>query len=201
MKRRGLIAIVLFVFVVVGVIIVAGARRVNAPNTFQAAFPPGGQVSMDLTAGGYEVRGTSDSQIKVECNSFDLSEVHSDINVSGASARVQVSGPSNDFRAVIYVPQRTDLDVNQSVGELRVRNVEGNKDVDLGIGNLSIEIPRKEDYRSVETSVSIGDNSASPWHIGKGGFLRTIYTSGQGKYKLSAHVSIGKVSLEQGWSR
>jgi hypothetical protein len=191
-SRRGLL--VIFGIVVCAVVLFLGWRR-QGPNTFQAAFQPGGAVDLDLSVGGYEIRGTSESQIRVEIDPSDLGTAHSEVHVSGNKATVRLDGPANDFRAVIYVPQQTNLKANQTIGELRIVNVEGDKYVALNIGQIRIDIPGTEKIKSVDAAVTIGNVRAGPWRIGKGGFFRSFRAGGQGNYTVNAHLDIGDIEL------
>lgn len=177
------------------IILYLGWERTGASN-FEAAFLPGGNIALDLSTGGFEIRGTSDNQIKVEIDPSDLNITHCEVHVSGNHARVRLDGPANNFHAIIYVPQQSNIKANQTIGELRISNVEGNKYVGLNIGQIRIDMPPTEKIKSVDAAVTIGSVRARPWGTGKGGFFRSFRTGGQGSYTVNAHLDIGDIQLE-----
>jgi len=165
-------------------------------NSFQAVFLPGGSIELDLSAGEFEIRGTSDNQIKVDVDPGDLSATGCEVHVTGGHAKVRVDGPADSFRAVIYVPQQSHLKVNQTIGELRITNVEGDKYVGLNIGQIRIDMPPTDKVKSVDAAVTIGSVRAGPWRTNKGGFFRSFRAGGQGGYTVNAHLDIGDIELE-----
>lgn len=188
------VLLIVFGVVVCAVILTLGWQR-SGVNSFQAVFLPGGNIDLDLSVGGYEIRGTNENQIKVEVDPGDLSATRCEVHVSGNKAKVHVDGPADNFHAVIYVPQQSHLKVNQTIGELRITNVEGDKYVGLNIGHLLIDMPDIQKLRSVDAAVTIGSVRAGPWRTGKGGFFRSFRAGGQGIYTVNAHLDIGDVEL------
>jgi hypothetical protein len=188
------VLLISFVVVVFAGVLYLGWRR-DGPNTFQAAFQPGGTVDLDLSVGGYEIRGTNDNQIRIEVDPSDAASVHSEIHVNGNRANVRLDGKPNNFHAVIYVPQQTNLKANQTIGQLRIANVTGDKYVGLNIGQILIDMPEPEKIKSVDAAVTIGSVRAGPWRTGKGGFFRSFRAGGQGNYTVNAHLDIGDIEL------
>jgi len=185
------------IFILVAVIAVIGYAgfQKNGPDQFEAAFNQGGKIALDLSAGGYEIRGTTDNKIKVEIDPGETREVHTTVNVSGTTAKVTVEGPSNNFHATIYVPQRSDLQIDQTVGELIVSNVEGNKNAALGIGRMQLEATSGPQLPSFDGTVLLGALKANAWHIEKGGFFRGYDTRSSSPYSIKAHVDIGDLEV------
>ncbi len=184
-----------FGVIVCVVILYLGWQRTGA-NNFQAVFMPGGTIDLDLSAGGFEIRGTTENQIKVEVDRGDFSATHCQVHVSGSNANVRLDGPANNFHAIVYVPQQSNLKVNQTVGELRISKVEGDKYVGLNIGQIRIDMAPTEKIKSVDAAVTIGSVRARPWGPGKGGFFRSFRTGGKGSYTVNAHLDIGDIELD-----
>jgi len=193
MARRRVLLIGFGVVVCV-VILLLGWRR-SGPNTFEAAFQPGGTIALDLSIGGYDIRGTAENQIRVEIDPDDMPSSHSEVHVDGSKATVRVEGHPNDFHAVIYVPRQSNLKANQTIGQLHIIDVEGNKYVGLNIGQILIDVPPTEMIKSVDATVGIGSVRAGPWRVGKGGFFRSFRAGGQGAYTINAHLDIGDLEL------
>jgi hypothetical protein len=192
---RGRIAAVVFLVLVLVVVLALGWRH-RGPNTFEAAFQPGGTVDLDLSIGGYEIRGTNENQIRVEIHPFDTRSVQSEIKVNGKTASVRVEGQPNNFRAIIYVPQQTNLNAHQTIGQLRVVNVEGDKYLGLNIGQIRVDMPDTAKVKAVDAAVTIGSVRAGPWQTDKGGFFRAFRAGGHGPYTVSAHLDIGDIELD-----
>jgi len=195
MQRAVRVVLILILVGIVTTVLYAGWKK-NGPNQFEAAFSPGGNVALDLSAGGYTIRGTAENRIQVIIDSQEDRDVQCRMNVTGNRAKVEIDGPSNNFHATILVPQRTDLDVDQTVGELRVDNVEGNKRLALHIGQLHVELPASDPQPTFDGSIIIGDLHVNPWNINKGGFCRDFYTRSSGPYSIKARVDIGQLDVE-----
>lgn len=193
MNRRGWLLLA-FGVIVCAVVISLGWRHAGA-TSYQSAFLGGGTIDLDLSVGGYEIRGTANNEIKVEVDPSDQQATHSEIQVNGNKATVRVDGPGDNFHAIIYVPQQSHLKVNQTLGELRITNVEGDKYVGLNIGQIRIDMPPAEKMKSVDAAVTIGSVRAGPWRTNKGGFFRSFRAGGQGPYTVNAHLDIGDIEL------
>jgi hypothetical protein len=167
-------------------------------SSIERDFVSAGRIDLHLSAGGYLIRGTTDNRISIELSPSQAPHVRADIKIDGNRARINVSGPEHNFQATIYIPQRSDLVINQSVGDLRIQSVEGNKDVDLDVGSLKIDVPKAADYGSVDATVRIGSLKAPAWNAQRDGFFRSLQQHGQGKYSLNAHVGVGDMTLSEG---
>lgn len=157
---------------------------------------------MHLEAGGYMVTaGDSDNIVVSWSAGTEEAErrVRVEIKCADASADVYVSRtPNNDFRATIQVPRHSNLWGRLSAGELRVEDVEGDKDVEALAGRIVIEIPHPEQYGRRDASVLTGSISAPAFEVSKGGMFRWFEQSGPGKYRLHARVLTGEVNLRNG---
>jgi hypothetical protein len=87
------------------------------------------------------------------------------------------------------------LRVRMSAGDLRVGDVEGNKDIEVRAGNLEMNALHPQDYAEADFSVRIGDVNAPIFKAVKSGFWRSFKTVGPGKYRLRAHVGVGDLTL------
>lgn len=82
-------------------------------------------------------------------------------------------------------------------GQVTVNHLEGDKDIDLYAGQITIATGDVSDYRSVHASVDIGQVNASAWGVDKGGFFRSFTrTTAGGEYRLYAHVLTGQIDLQ-----
>jgi hypothetical protein len=158
------------------------------------AFASGGRIRMDLCSSGIELIGRDDNSIRV---SYDRdADVKVLLDTDGDRADVKITGcPGNNFRLTIEVPKSSALDIHMFAGELNVRDIIGDKRVELHFGQLTMEIGKPEDYAHVEASVNSGDLEATAFDVSKGGLFRSFEKSGPGKYRLHAHVGAGELDL------
>jgi hypothetical protein len=97
----------------------------------------------------------------------------------------------------LEVPQNTNLEVHEKVGDLTVEDIEGDKDLELGVGDIRVAGGGRSAYHLVRASTSIGDVSGGDGYDESGGWLgKTLKYHGDGKYELRAHVSVGDITLE-----
>jgi hypothetical protein len=170
--------------------------RVRTP--VEAKFSPGGQLSLDLCSSGVDLKGIDASLVRVSYHSEHdrTDDVRVRLETSGGKAYVKVRGcPHNNFRLMVELPKSSDLYVRMFAGELNVKGITGNKDVQLHAGQLTMEIGQPADYAHVDASVSSGELDAAPFDLNKGGLFRSFDRNGPGKYRLHAHVGAGELDL------
>jgi hypothetical protein len=117
------------------------------------------------------------------------------VTVKGTEARVSTDGPTGNFRVRIQVPAQSNLHIRLTAGEMAIKGIEGDKDVELHAGELDIDVIRPEDYGHVDAGVWAGEIHASPFRITKEGLFRSFDWSGKGKYRLHAHLKAGELRL------
>lgn len=162
------------------------------------AFAPGGTITMKLAAGDYRISGRLEQKIRVEWrvdHAEDASRVKADAEIRGTSAVLTTTGVKNGMHFTIDVPERSDISVELSAGDLEIRGIEGNKKVDSWAGDVSIDVGKPEQYREVEASVRAGDLSAKPFNVMQGGLLRGFKRSGKGPYVLQVKLFAGDLTL------
>lgn len=161
----------------------------------ETKFSSGGQVRMHLCPSGVEVVGRDDSMLRVSYTP-ERDDVRVRIRVSGEQAEVGISGcPHNNFKVTVEVPKSSALYVRMMAGQLDVRDIKGDKDVELSFGQLNLDVGKAEDYGHVDASVNSGEIAASAFDVEKGGLFRSFDHDGPGKYRLHAHVGAGQVEL------
>ena len=175
----------------------AGSRP---SDSLEQPFAPNGKIRMDLSAAEYVVTGGTGNHIRIDWsvrNADQLHRVHARADVRGTDARIVTDGPSNNsgLRFTIQVPERSDLYIRLTAGDIRIEDVRGNKDVELHAGDLRIDVGRAEDYHHVDASLWAGDIHAAPFHVFKGGLFRSFDWTGKGPYRLHAKLKAGDLRL------
>jgi hypothetical protein len=182
---------------------IAQSKRVEATNLpdhpFQVEYPSGSQLNLHLRSGDVRVVGTNESRISVRVDAKNLEkarQVKVVFDRSDNPAELRVSGgPKNDTQIVVEVPKATGLFVRMPAGQLEISDVIGDKDVQIHAGELILHVGDPAEYSHVDASVMTGDIEAPPFHEDHGGFFRSFHKSGNGKYKLRAHVGAGDLTL------
>jgi hypothetical protein len=185
------------------VLALAGSADLSSTcNTgLDTELKPGQELRMELRSGEIQIVGTDRSRLRVTCDlkqSDDARDVSISFRPAGAGGKLRIQGgPRDDARFRIEVPRQTHLHVRTTAGELKVRDIIGNKDVQLRAGELTISGDDPAEYRQTQASVRIGELSASRYGVNKGGFFRSFRsTRPNGKYNLRAHLTVGELRLQ-----
>jgi hypothetical protein len=186
-----------------GVMLVAASGAQTAASrpsdSLDRPFVQNGRIRLELSAGDYVISGSKDQRIHIRWSVRDadqLSRVHARADVRGADASIATDGPSNNgLTFEIQVPDRSDLYVRMTAGDIRIEDIRGNKDIELHAGDVRIDVGRAEDYGSVDASVWAGDIKAEPFNTNKGGLFRSFEWNGHGRYRLHAKLKAGDLHL------
>jgi hypothetical protein len=119
---------------------------------------------------------------------FERSDNSGELHVSG--------GRHNDLAITVHVPKSCNLFVRIPAGDVEVQGIAGDKDIALHAGDLKIGVGEAADYAHVKASVTTGEIDAVPFDQYHGGLFRSFEKSGNGKYKLVAHVGAGDLTLK-----
>ncbi|HYN05882.1 MAG TPA: hypothetical protein VES67_00690 [Vicinamibacterales bacterium] len=194
-----ILAIVLIVVAVgLTVVTVQSTDQSRTSDSLERVFAPGGRIKMDLSAGGYRIEPSRDNVIRMNWSVRDawrLSRTDVRADVRGSEASLMTDGSGNGFRVVIEVPRQSNLHVRLTAGELTLRGIEGDKDVELHAGELDLDVGRAEDYGRVDAGIWAGELDASPFRVSKEGLFRSFRWTGQGKYRLHAHLKAGEIRM------
>jgi hypothetical protein len=166
-------------------------------------FVASGFVHVRLTVGDMHIRRGDSNKISLRYTvksglEKNVKEAHVDFDVHGNDATIEFHAPSGgntQFDVELEVPQKTNLDVHVKVGDVTVEDVEGDKDLTLGVGDIRVD-NRREGYRLVNASAGIGDVHGEGYGETSGWLGKTLKYHGDGKYELRAHVGVGDIHLE-----
>lgn len=161
----------------------------------EAKFLSGGTIRMSLCPSGAEVVGTDKPELRVSYDP-ERDNVRVRLRVSGNRADLRVTGcPHNNFRVRVEIPKESTLYARMMAGQLDVREVMGDKDVEVSFGQVNIDVGEAKEYARVDASVNTGEINAVAFSVNKGGLFRSFDQHGPGKYRLHAHVGAGQVDL------
>lgn len=178
--------------------------RIPCGQTMDRQLQPRSVLVIDSKPAGLQIVGTDQDVLHVSCTVHDdevAREISFHFSPSANGGKLSIEGPhsregNNGVEIKIEIPRRTNLSIRMLAGQVTVDDVKGDKDIELGAGQISIRSIHDGDYRSVDASVSIGDVSARAFGEDKGGFFRTFNTKNpSGEYRLQAHVTTGQIEL------
>ena len=159
---------------------------------------------IDSKPAGLQIVGTDQEAIHVSCTAGSdetARGVAFHFSPTANGGKLSIEGAhllhgNNNLEVKIEVPRRTNVSVRMFAGEVRVEQVKGDKDIDLGAGQITISSIHDGDYRNVNASVSVGEVQARAFGADKSGFFRSFTrTNSSGDYRLQAHVTTGEIDL------
>lgn len=161
-------------------------------------------LAIESKPAGLQIVGTDQDVIRVSCtagNNEAARSVAFHFSPTPNGGKLSIGGAhlehgNNNLSIKIEVPRRTNLRVRMFAGQVTVEEVKGDKDIEIGAGQITISSIHGGDYRSVDASVGVGEVKASAFGADKGGFFRSFSRNfASGDYRLRAHVTTGEVDL------
>ena len=168
-------------------------------HPFAVDCPADSQLRLHLRSGDFKIIGHAEDKISVRLegrnadNARDLTARYKRIG-NAADLRIY-GGPKNDLQITVEVPVSSLLFVRMPAGDLTIKGVSGDKDVELHFGDLTISVGDAGNYGHVDASVAAGDLAAPAFQESHGGLFRSFEKHGTGKYTLHAHVGAGDLTL------
>ncbi len=161
-------------------------------DSLERSFMLGGTVRMKLSA------GADDNKIRIRRTtkrSEQLKKMRAHVDLTVSEALITTQRSKRDFDVEIELRARSDLIVRLGAGDIDIRGIEGNNDVECHVGDIIIDIGRAQDHCQINAAVKIGDIEAPLIGISKGGFFPSAVWLGTGKSSLHAHDGPGSLTL------
>ena len=156
-------------------------------------------VRLHLQYGDFRVVGTDSDEVTIRTygkNAEQASKMRVKIRRIGSALDFTfLHVPKNQVYVTIAIPRETSLYARMRAGDLSVNGIEGDKDLELLAGDLSIQVPDPADYGPVDLSVRFGDVSGDQFGNPRGLVGNSVRQDGNGKYRLHAHVFAGDLTL------
>jgi hypothetical protein len=177
--------------------------KIPCGQTLSHALQTRGVLMIDSRPAGLQIVGTDQEGIRVSCTAGSdetARDVAIHLSSTANGVKLSIEGPhlqkNNGIQVKIEVPRRTNLSVRMFAGQVTVEEVKGDKDIEIGAGQITISSIHDGDYRSVNASVTAGEVQASAFGAEKGGLFRNFSTkNSSGDYRLEAHVTTGQIQL------
>src|SRR6185436_14113379 len=109
----------------------AVGQKISNPTVID--FVSGGDIKLQVSAGAVEILPAKDNKITIRWttkNPDDLGKVKIKTNVDGNDATIDVDGPRN-FNPIVELPEKSNLIIRVSAGDVNVGEFKGDKDVRL----------------------------------------------------------------------
>lgn len=181
------------------------AQSTSCDQTLTAPMHSRSILSIDSRPAGLEIVGTDEETIHISCQVHDgdpdnARRIRLRFSPNALGGKLKIEGEhmrhGNGAQIRIEIPKKTALRIRMFAGEVKVEQVSGDKDVQIGAGQITIS-NRNWNYRSVDASVSIGQVNAPMYNANKGGFFRNVSESATlGEFRLRAHVTTGQIDLQ-----
>jgi hypothetical protein len=171
-----------------------------AHHPLDAEFPSGGHLDLHIRSAEIHIVGSEENKVSVSVSGkkgVNSDDIKARFQHTGDFGDLRVTGGPNDGVTIaVRVPKNSSLKVHIFAGDVEVRDIQGDKNIELGAGDLTIGVGDAANYSRVEASVTTGDIEAAPFGESRGGLFRSFERSGSGKYKLIAHVGAGDLTLK-----
>ncbi len=112
-----------------------------------------GKLAIQSIPAGVTIVGTDSDKLRITCTSARNPHAVR-FHLGGESGHEQLTIDSdleheNNLQIRLEVPHRTSVRLHMGAGQVRVNNLEGDKDIDLYAGQITIATGDTSDYRSV----------------------------------------------------
>ena len=167
---------------------------------FETNLASGAKLRLHLRDGDFRIVGTDSDKVSVHVkgkNAEQAKNMKIQLNRSHGAVDLKLSHvPKKELQVTIEIPRLTNLYARMRGGDLSVEGVAGDKDIELTGGDLTIQVGNPDDYAHVDVSVRFGDVSGTQFGDPKGWLGNSVRKTGNGKYKLHAHVMAGDLVLK-----
>jgi hypothetical protein len=176
--------------------------EVRCGQMLDAPLSRGSELTITSLSTDIEIVGTDQQAIHVSCRADDMyaaKDIRIQLSGTPSHAKLNITGDHlkhNNLHIRVDVPRKMDLGFQMSAGAVKVTEIEGNKDIELTAGAITISAAHDWDYKEVNASVGIGAVNAQVYGANKGGFFRVFRKQNErGEYRLHAHVTTGQIDL------
>ncbi len=162
--------------------------------------PAPGQLRLTLDSGEVTIHPSQDGKVRVRYTGRrdqDLSQVRLRYSDRGTPEFRLSNTPNEGFRVEIQIPRKVGLTLSMSAGDLRIEGIEGDKDLHLQAGELTVKVDDPAAYGPVSASVWAGEVHPGPFGESKEGIFRRFATQGGGRYALKASLKAGEIRFQR----
>ena len=177
----------------------------------QQAFGPGGQLVIDANVADLAIRRGNSGTLKLVIDPKDSGPKDSgqgpaswvrEFTVSKQYAKIHLNLPKHGNGSphiTLYVPDQTSVRLSLEVGNVAVDPLNGNVEVDIGVGNVDIGAIDAGQYHDVAVSIGMGNITDRAFNMSQSGmFGKDASYHGNGQLKMKLHAKIGNIDIDKG---
>jgi hypothetical protein len=187
------------------------ARAEEIPvDHLSVPVPHGREVRVDFPVGTFQVEASDQNQVVFELNARcrgwwsgrcedRARRIHIESEDHDGTLRLSVEGYPKmnagglNLHGVLRVPRDLALHLEMGVGDLDVRDMEGDLHVELGVGDADIRSPGSA-VRSVDVSTGVGDADVRTRRGGavrRHSFISSTASWDEGRGRSEIHLKVG----------
>jgi len=199
-------------------VLTAGGVQAATVRTLEEklALAPGDVLELDLPVGELRVEGTATEggnlRVEIECSKWRrrcqsaAEGIEIDVHRRGGRVRVELDGWPRwgtgglSVSVFVEVPHSSALNVDMGVGQVTIAGLHSNLSIDLGIGDVEVEMAA-EFVHSVNLESGIGEStmaldgeSVSNKRSFLGDELR--WSEGSGEARIDIDLGIGAIDVD-----
>ena len=201
MNRRPALAAAVFL-----VAVSSSSLGIENWKTETRRFGPNGTVEVRMPAGDVHISQAS-AEVFLRyaikgANPPDTSRVQLRFETKQSTVRIQFDAPvGTTINAEVGVPSPTNLRVHLESGYVRLDDLPGNREVNVGVGDIGVRLsPAPDDeYREILIHTHLG--SILQTGFGQiegqiqGWFGKSLQHRGEGHYRMELRTGIGNIEL------
>ena len=181
-------------------IAVAAQSASPCVQSLNVHVPSNAKISIVSSPANIEIVGTERDTLSMPCfMDIDTArQVKAVFTRTSTGGKLVLTDPSKDRNVTYYleVPHRISVKLKMAAGEIRIRQVVGDKDLTVGAGAITVSNDQDSSYKSIDVSTMIGSVEIPATGQLKGGFFRKLRNQkSSGQYRLHAHVTTGQIVL------
>jgi hypothetical protein len=138
-----------------------------AHHAFYVEFASRGQLELRIRPAEIHIIGSDEDRVVVRVGGWqglDSKDVGARFEKHGSAGVLEITGGArNDMSITVQVPKESNLVVRVFAGDVEVRDIVGDKDLELNFGALRIGVGGATGYSTVKASVSSGEIDAKPF--------------------------------------
>jgi hypothetical protein len=180
----------------------SSSLAVESFKTEARRFGPNGTVEIRMPAGDIHISQAQDEVLVRYMvrggNPADSNRIRLRFDTKKSTARIEFDAPvGTTINADVGVPSPTNLRVHLESGYVRLDDLPGNREINVGVGDIGVRLSPKPDdeYREIVIHTHLGSILESGLGQIEGWFGKSLQHRGDGHYRMELRTGIGNIEL------